>query len=265
MSNYGSNVVGGMGYGALAGGSAFGAPGVVVGGIAGALAGLFSSIADDNDAENRRTALRNLATQLGEDYDTIIGEYQNWYATHNPAGTIDDGVRAANEIRNFDYSKYDWMSDLDANRDGKVSRDEFEFDYDKTVDDFLNPYMDKIVADVSKQMRGTSGGALTGRSTDAQTAMTRAAVEKEDEIYKTALQEYNTDRDFAYKTWSDYNTAMQNRLKGLMEADQWQIGQMQQLGQDALNWQSQAFQAEQDARQNKINTQAQLNSAAAQI
>lgn len=264
-TNYGGNIIGGAGYGAAAGGSAAGPWGALAGGVIGGLTGLFTSIAEEDDADRRRELLKKAANEAGTSYDRMLREYQNWYSEHTPAGTVEDAELAADKIREWDPSKYDWLDSFDANGDGVVSREEFNMDYDKDVDDFLNPYMDKIVDDVSKQMRGTAGGALTGRSTDAQAAMTRAAVEKEDEIYNTALRSYENDRDWAYKQWSDYNTAMQNRLSGLMQADQWQIGQLQSLGQDALNWQAQAFQNEQDIRQNKINTQAQLNAAAAQI
>lgn len=264
-TNYGGNIIGGAGAGAMAGGTAAGPWGAVAGGVIGGLTGLFASIAEEDDADRRRELLKKAAREAGTGYDQMLREYQDWYSTHQPAGKVEDAELAADKIRNWDSSKYDWMNSLDANGDGVISREEFNMDYDKDVDYFLNPYMDKIVDDVSKQMRGTAGGALTGRSTDAQAAMTRAAVEKEDEIYKTALQAYENDRDWAYKQWADYNTAMQNRLSGLMQADQWQIGQLQSLGQDALNWQAQAFQNEQDIRQNKINTKAQLDAAAAQI
>lgn len=262
MANYAGNIIGGMGSGAAVGGRVGGGWGALAGGVVGGLTGLFSSIAQDSDEERRREKLEELAANLNADYNDIIKSYQTWYANHSPAGTIDDGVKAANAIRSFDASKYDWTQMLDENGDGTVSRDEFNMDYDKEVSDFLNPYMDQIIDDVTKKTRGTAGGALTGRSTDAQRAMTSAAVQKEDELYKTALQAYQNDRDFQYKQWSDYNTAMQQRLKGLMDADQWQIGQMQQMGQDALNWQAQGFQAEQDAKQNQLQSKYALESAA---
>lgn len=261
----GSNILSGAGTGALAGGTAAGPWGAVIGGVAGGLVGLFAGIADEDNAEERRQALRDLADELGYSYDEILQEYQDFYKKYQPAGKMEDAELAADAIRNWDSSKYDWMAGYDKNGDGVVSQGEYDLDYDKTVESFMNPYADEVLKRTGNIARESAGGALLGRSTGATDAMTRAMIKEEDELYNTALKAYESDRDFAYRKWSDYNTAMENRLKGLMQADQWQIGQMQQLGQDALNWQAQGFQAEQDVKQNKLNTTAQLNAAAEQI
>lgn len=261
----GSRILSGAGTGAMAGATAGGPWGAAAGALGGGLLGYFVGISEEDDAEDRRQALRDLADELGRNYDDILAEYQEFYKKYSPAGTIDDGVKAAEAIRNFDTSKYDWMAGYDKNGDGKVTADEYDLDYDKTVDSFMNPYADEILKRTGRIARESAGGALLGRSTGATEAMTRAMMKEEDELYNTALKAYESDRDFAYRKWSDYNTAMENRLKGLMQADQWQIGQMQQLGQDALNWQAQGFQAAQDVKQNKLNTTAQLNAAAEQI
>jgi hypothetical protein len=261
----GSNILSGAGTGALAGATAGGVPGAIIGAVGGGLIGLFAGISDEKDAKRRRQALRDLADQLGYDYQEILQEYQDFYKKYQPAGKLEDAELAADAIRNWDSSKYDWMSSYDANKDGVVSPDEYDLDYDKTVESFMNPYADEVLRRTGKIARESAGGALLGRSTGATDAMTRAMIKEEDELYNTALKAYESDRDFAYRKWSDYNTAMENRLKGLMQADQWQIGQMQQLGQDALDWQAQGFQAQEDVKQNKLNTTAQLKAAAEQI
>lgn len=261
----GSNILSGAGTGAMAGGSAGGPWGAVAGAVGGGLLGYFVGISEEEDAEERRKALRALAASMGESYDKILSEYQAFYKKYQPAGKMEDAELAADAIRNWDSSKYDWTAQYDKNGDGVISADEYDFDYDKTVDSFMNPYADEILKRTGKIARESAGGALLGRSTGATDAMTRAMMKEEDELYNTALKAYESDRDFAYRKWSDYNTAMEQRLKNLMTADQWQIGQMQQLGQDALNWQAQGFQAQQDVKQNKLNTTAQLNAAAEQI
>jgi hypothetical protein len=261
----GSRILSGAGTGAMAGGAAGGPWGAAAGALGGGLFGLFVGISEEEDADNRRQALRDLADSLGKSYDEILKDYQDFYQKYQPAGKMEDAELAADAIRHWDSSKYDWMASYDKNGDGKVSADEYDLDYDKTVDSFMNPYADEILKRTGKIARESAGGALLGRSTGATDAMMRAMMKEEDELYNTALKAYESDRDFAYRKWSDYNTAMEQRLKGLMQADQWQIGQMQQLGQDALSWQAQGFQAMQDAKQNKLNTTAQLNAAAEQI
>ena len=262
MANYGGNIIGGMGVGAAAGGTAAGPYGALAGGVIGGLTGLFSSIAEENDQEERQRALKRLARQLGADYQRLAREFNDWYEQNKPAGTAEDRQIAADKIRNFDASKYDWMNTLDADGDGVVSRDEFNMDYNKDVKDFLNPYMDDVVDYVGKQARETAGGALMGRSTGATNAMVRAMAKQEDELYNTALKAWQDDRDFQYKQWSDYNSAMQDRLKGLMEADQWQIGQQKALGDEELNWQAQKFQGLMDMKQAGTNAKYQLESGA---
>lgn len=260
-TNWGGNIVGGAGTGALAGGTAAGPWGAVAGGVIGGLAGVFTSIMEDNDAEERQRKLQALASKLGADYSQIYNAYQEFYANNSPSGTKEDADLAAQKIRDYDYSKYDW---LDTDGDGRISeseKDAAKFDYDKNVEDFLNPYMDDVIDYTAKQSRHSAGGALLGRSTGASEAVARSVAKQTDELYNTALKAYENDRDFQYKQWSDYNNAMKDRLKGLMEADQWQIGQLGQLGQDALNWQSQAFQAGQDINMNKANMEAQLGLA----
>jgi len=260
-TNWGGNIISGMGYGAAAGGTAFGPYGALAGGILGGLTGVFTSIMEDNDAKERQRKLETLASKLGTSYDEIYKAYQDFYSQNSPSGTKEDADLAAQKIREFNPANYDW---LDADNNGIIDESEKEaakFDYDKNVEDFLNPYMDDVIDYTAKQSRHSAGGALLGRSTGASEAVARSVAKQTDELYNTALRAYESDRDFQYKQWADYNNAMKDRLKGLMEADQWQIGQLGQLGQDALNWQSQAFQAGQDIKQNKANMEAQLGLA----
>ena len=258
-----SNVVGGAGAGAAAGTAIMPGWGTAIGAGVGALVGVFTSIAEMDAEEQRREALAKLAASTNQSYDKLAKKFATFYDQYKNkiGGNENDLNEAAEKIRNFDYSKYDWLQNYDKNKDGVVSADEFQMDYDKEVSDFLNPYMDEVIDYSNRKVTASAAGAGLGRSTGAAEKIARNTAEQYNDLYNTALSAWENDRDFAYKQWSDYNAAMSNRLNNMMQVDQWQIGQQKQLGEDYMNWQSQALQTQADIERSKLETNAQITMA----
>lgn len=72
-----------------------------------------------------------------------------------------------------------------------------------------------------------------GRSTGAANQIATDVANKDTELYKTALEEYNTNRQQAYTEWSGSITAAQNRLTALSNATNTKISN---LGTLATNY-----------------------------
>ena len=259
----GANVLGGAGAGAAAGTAIMPGWGTAIGAGVGLLTGVFTSIAEMNSEEERRAALRKLAKETNSSYDRLLSQFNQFYQDNEKyiGGNKDDLNAAAEKIRSFDSSNYDWMTVYDKNGDGVISPDEYQMDYDKTVESFLNPYMDQVVDYSNRKVTASAAGGGLGRSTGAAEKIARNTAEEYDNLYNTALNAWEKDRDYSYRQWSDYNTAMNQRLNNMMTADQWQIGQQKQLGEDWLNWNSQKTQTLADIQRDQINTNAQIQMA----
>jgi hypothetical protein len=101
-----------------------------------------------------------------------------------------------------------------------------QFGYDKTVDDFINPNRDKILADVGKGVQGTAAGAGLGLSRGTVDNAIAAQMDKSEQLWKDAYDQYNRDKDFEYKKYADDITNNQNRLNTLADLT---TGQQQAL------------------------------------
>lgn len=90
-----------------------------------------------------------------------------------------------------------------------------EFGYNKSVDDFVNPNRERILADIGKSVQGTAAGAGLGLSRGAVDSAIAAQMSKDEQLWKDAYDQYNRDKDFEYKKFSDDITNNQNRLNTL--------------------------------------------------
>lgn len=254
----GANILTGAGGGAAVGTAIMPGIGTAIGAGAGALAGIFQSIAQYDNEKQRREALKELSDKINANYNQLQSQFDKFYATYSPGGTEKDLTESADAIRNFDYSKYDWM---DTNGDGKVDEDEKEaakYTYNRDIDFFMNPYLEDLQSDAAAKVEHTAAGAGLGRGTGAARAVANSVADIKDKAYNTALNEWKADRDFDYKTWSDANEAARKRLSDMMLADQWQIGQQKSLGEDWLNWQTSEMENRSKITEARNNAMAQL-------
>ena len=115
------------------------------------------------------------------------------------------------------------------------------------------PYYDQIIQDTANKIQHTAAGAGIGRNPGTLVNIAKAVAEKDNELYKEANELYNTDRDFAYKTYSDYIQNMQDNLSRKLQATQTQMTAQGNLAQDYYNTLDSRQSDLLKARQDQIN------------
>lgn len=246
MANWGGNIISGAGTGAAMG-SVAGPWGALAGGALGAIAGVFASLSEEDDAKRKQEMLDDIKGRFNltqDEVDTLITQY--YENPENFLGTQEDVDAYKQAIK--DYNPQDFVYDFD------------EFSYDKNVDDFVNPYYDKIIKNTSDKVQHSAAGAGVGRGTGAANAIAEAVAQKDDELYKTALQEYNTDRSQSYNEWAGNIDRMQQRLNQLRAATDTQLNNLGTLANDYTQQQQNYFGDQIASKQNRNNANLQLAS-----
>lgn len=240
---YASSALQGAGAGAAAG-SVAGPWGALIGAGVGTLAGLFSAYEQEQDSARKQRILDEIKARFNMDQAEVERMMAEYYDNpENFLGTQKDVEDYRQAIK--DYAPDDFVYDFD------------EFKYvdengkEKTVDDFVNPYYGKIIDATSKKVQHSAAGAGVGRGTGAANAIAEAVAQKDDELYKTALGEYNADRSRAYSEWSGNIQAMQNKLNQLKAATDSKMNLTGNLANDYLTTQQQRKQDEIAAAQNR--------------
>lgn len=230
----------------------------------GALANLYAAdkqseaIRKASEAERQarleaREELRKLGTTTAQDYDALKEDINYFYDHRKGLGREDDLTKYRASIEGYNPNNYVYDFDKELGTFDKI--------YTKTKEDFLNPYYNQIIGDAALKAQGSAAGAGMGRSTFAAQNIARAVAQKEDELYKTALQEYNTDRSQAYKEYADAITRNQNRLNALREGDQYKMGLQGNLAKDYINVQDQRQADIMNLKQDKLNAKQQYDLA----
>lgn len=245
MANWGSNIIGGAGTGAAVG-SAVGPWGALAGGVLGGLAGVFTSWNEAQDEEDKRKIL----DQAKKDFDLTQDEvdtlmYEFYTNPDNFLGTREDVDAYKAAVNSYDPNQF-------------VYDFEKPFEYDKDVDDFINPYYDKIIDDTTNKIQHSAAGAGIGRGTGAANAIAQGVAQKEDELFNTALQQYNTDRAQTYSEWSGNIDKMQQRLNALKSATDTQLTMQGNLANDYLNQKQEQVKDSIASLQNRSNGNLQL-------
>lgn len=194
-----------------------------------------------------QAALREQGKLTKEDYENSIKDINDWYDTRVGLGSEGDVTTYKSDIEG--YNPEDYIYDFK------------DFKYKKTKEDFLNPYYNQIIGDAAQKAQGSAAGAGMGRSTFAAQNIARAVAQKEDELYKTALNEYNTDRSQAYKEYADAITRNQERLNALREGTQYKMGLEGDLAKDYINVQDQRQADIMKANQDKLAAQREYDMA----
>lgn len=212
-------------------------------------ADLYSSYKDRESRANGRDWAREQRNQAAADYDRILNGIENYYDERGSMGTQADvdAYRAA--IAGYDPDSFVY------NRK--------PFGYTKTRDDFINPFYDQIIADTAGKVQQTAAGAGLGRGSGAAMNIADAIVKKNEELYKDAQAMYESDRDFEYRKYNDYATAMQEALNQRRAATDTKIAMQGNLANDYYSVMD-ARQADRlRAQQDKMNTVATYNNAIA--
>lgn len=192
-------------------------------------------------------ALREQGKITEQEYNSLVKQVQDYYAQRGSLGSKEDVVKYKSDIAG--YNPEDYVYNFG------------DFNYDKTKEDFLNPYYGKIIGDTRDQIQHSAAGAGLGRGTGAALNIAKGVAEKEDELYKTAMQEYNTDRGFEYQKYSDAIKNNQARLDAIREGQQYKIGLEGDLAQDYYNTQDSQMADLLKVQQDKMNAKTAYTTA----
>lgn len=220
---------------------------------AGSLGGSIYSSYKQSEAQKaelqaRKEAAAELKKQgqiTDNEYSKVISDIENYYANRGSLGTQND----VNEYKQAlaDYNPEDYA----ATDPG--------FNYDKTKEDFLNPYYSRIIGDTANQIQHSAAGAGLGRGTGAALNIAKGVSEKSDELYRTAMSDYTQDRQFAYTQYQDALKNAQNRLNAIRQGTEYKMGLQGNLAQDYYANQDAQMSDIMKAQQDRLNAQTQYS------
>lgn len=184
-------------------------------------AGIYNDYKERESKSKGRAATRQARNDAATQYGQMMGDIENFYDQRGSLGTEADANAYRAAIGGYDPNSFVY------NRG--------QFGYNKTRDDFLNANYDRIIGDTAATVQHTAAGAGLGRGTGAATSIADAVVRKNEELYNDAQRAYEADRDFAYRSYSDYATAMQDALNQKRAATESKIALQGNLAQDYYN------------------------------
>ena len=228
-----------------------GAAASVAGSLGGAaISGYYSDKAAKREADARKEAANQLRAQgqiTDSQYNNLINQINQYYNTRGSLGTMSDVNAYKQAIAGYNPEDY--------------AATDPGFNYGKTKEDFINPYYSAIIGDTANQIQHTAAGAGLGRGTGAALNIAKGVTEKSDELYRSAMQDYQNDRSFEYQKYQDAIRNNQNRLNALNTANQYKIGLQGNLASDYYNTQDSRMSDIMQAQQDRLNAQAGYASA----
>lgn len=187
-------------------------------GIGGLALGAYDSYKTREAKEKAQKELKKLGLESDASYATMLQDLTDYYANRNSLGTEEDAKTYSDLIHGYDPN--DFVYDFDP------------FDYNKSVEDFYNPYRDKIIKGTSDALQHTAAGAGLGRGTGAALNIAKGVADKDQELYNTAYDQYSDDRNTSYNQWSDYINKMQQKLNTLQQGYNTKISMQGDLADD---------------------------------
>ena len=194
--------------------------------------------------EAREKAAQELKAQgqiTDAEYNNIINQINQYYNTRGSLGTQGDVNAYKKAIADYNPNAY-------------VATDP-GFNYGKTKEDFINPYYSAIIGDTANQIQHTAAGAGLGRGTGAALNIAKGVSEKSDELYRTAMQDFQNDRTFEYQKYQDAIKNNQNALNALRSGTEYKIGLQGNLASDYYGTQDSRMSDVLKAQQDKLNAQ----------
>lgn len=229
-------------------------PAIIAGAVAaGSIASsLYNSSKDREAREDMVERLGQMKTQTDNQYDQILRDINSYYSKRGSMGTAQDVTAYKDAMASYNPDDFIY-------KQGKT----FDETYNKTRDDFLNPYMQTIIGDEVANVQHSAAGAGLGRGSGAAQAIAQAVAEKENELFKEAQQEYKDDRNFEYQKYNDYARQMQEALNQKRAATETKLTMQGNLAQDYYNVMDSAQADKLRAQQDKLATGATYSTAMA--
>jgi len=246
MANYAGNAIQGAGTGAAAG-AAFGPWGALAGGAIGLAAGLFSAYEQAQDEKERQRILEQAAKQLNASTEELKSAVNQWYKDNPSIGSQQDVESYRNLVDTYDPNEFVY------------NYEDFDNNYD--VNDYYAPNREALIEKTGDAVQARAAGAGIGRGTGAANQIATAVADKNESLYKDALEAMNQDRQFAYNLWNAKIQQGQNRLNQLKNAKDTQLSLYGGLAEDFQNWNKSKLQSMIDLDQQKMNNDLSLTLA----
>lgn len=220
-----------------------------------AISGYYSDKASEREANARKDAANRLLQEgqiTDSQYQQLINQINQYYATRGSLGTKQDVNQYRQAIQGYNPEDYAYAPEKT-----------FDETYNKTREDFVNPYYAQIIGDTRDTIQHSAAGAGLGRGTGAALNIAKGTAEKSDELYRTAQEAYQEDRNFAYQQYIDAIQNNQNRLNALRSGTEYKMGLQGDLAQDYYNTRDSQMSDIMQAQQDRLNAKAGYASAIA--
>lgn len=181
-----------MPYGAIATG---------VGGLLSAGINAYSA-SQERKAANRR---RNQANQQISAWQQQAEQILNEQAANTVKLSSADSARKYQQMRDS-YNPSSYVVDAQP--------------FDKSVysvEDYLNPQREAILADVAKATQHTAASAGLGHSSGTLESITQNVLDKDESLYDKAYEHMKDERSFDYGAYTDYINQQQKKLDSMQQ------------------------------------------------
>lgn len=174
----------------------------VIGDVLGAGVNLWNSYQQREEERKQREAkqraIQQAQSQANATYDQIMGMLGD-YDKSRIRLADDDMVQQYKDIMsNYEPQTYEF---------GK-----FSDEYNKSVEDFLNPEAEKIAQLAGLETQAQLAGQGGAKGTGALAGMGYSRWKAAEDLYKDAQAQYNADRAQSYREYGDYISNMQKKL-----------------------------------------------------
>lgn len=242
-----SNVIMSTGAGAAAGGAVGGPWGAVAGGAVGLAAGLFGEYEAASNESEKHDILSKASQLLNASTNELQSLVNQWYKDNPSIGSKQDVETYSNLTHDYDPNEFVY--------------DNEEFDENYDVNDYYAPNREALIEKTGDAVQARAAGAGIGRGTGAANQIATAVADKNESLYKDALDSMNQDRSFAYNLWNAKIQHGQNRLSQLKSAKDTQLQLYGGLAEDFQNWNQSKLQQQVDIDQQRANNQLSLTLA----
>lgn len=221
--------------------------GAVAGGAIGLAAGLFGEYEAASNESEKRDILAKASQLLNSSTTELQSLVNQWYKDNPSIGSKQDVETYSNLTHDYDPNEF--VYDFE------------EFDKEYDVNDYYAPNREALIEKTGDAVQARAAGAGIGRGTGAANQIATAVADKNESLYKDALDAMNQDRQFAYNLWNAKIQHGQNRLSQLKSAKDTQLQLYGGLAEDFQNWNQSKLQQQVDLDQQRANNQLSLTLA----
>lgn len=178
-----------------------------VGGIASAAIGAYGAAQERKAAQRRRDQANQQISAWQQQAERILAESEAGRTRLTDA----DAASRYKELRDsYDPSAFTLEPE-------KFDKSAY------SVEDYINPNRDAILADVEKATQHTAAGAALGHSSGALEAIMKNVLEKDENLLREARQEMKDERSFDYGMYTDYINQQQKKLDSMQQGYRTQL------------------------------------------